>query len=952
MSKEYSQLNAKYITQYCQQHFMPGADVASIQWVITHWSTQETALSHSRPNGRSLEISDLRDIRKIINRVPSGKRRHYHQALQCIIYYLGDALHWTLPTETTSTFIDKELHFYEHLSSNAHQAWALNTVYECYKNTFLKERTDISSAFAALVIAMEVAPLSIPHLYMLLNDKDCIEQNGTTLYLNIKHVEERQQQNEQIRFTRYHLPFFVYRLLTEYQRRLIHVTEHGLATQLIQFLNEKPFSLSSLSARNWHIVLQSLWANRNAVVPSLLQDISYPERHVAFIKLTVPLTEKAKKLKLIYEQDWDDKWFGSLTPASKLSRFPHKKLIKNRQLAQAAKAPPWSQDDVLPTMLFYYTQEFVLHGGPVKKVLATSSIYKYSNIESLFNEQPLPYAHAIDKELLHAWAHRVYDSLNNQTNMEGFYRFLRFMCCHWLTEQLDLSEFSAPTTLPLVDPFYISIRELKDIVEALLTQPQGHLFQRLSCAVTCILAYFAMFRRGEIIRLRVRDIYPNSGQKQCFYIVIKNTAEGKTKSGKSRTIHITIPEEFALLVRVLLLYKKSCSPNAPLIGYVGEKYHERQLYYLLPVTKALKAITGQQTRFHHLRHSGIYLFFLQGLHLAYELDPAHTTHDIDIHALLTPDAVSQRFDYWLEGNPFSRCNDNLLFDEIGRQIGHEYYATTRWSYLHGIEWLYPFYCKGYGELQQRTFTHPELRYLLGLNPTSNDLSRQLKVISPEYANKTLSQRQNDPINLTEHTLKSLIFNTKTVTPSSPLPLSMHYVNAWLGNIDRTQTLHFLKQIMLDMRQTNEIDFSLFSYLWLHSGKHLYHALTNTQVSALSRLPLIVRDEDHKGSLKLVLACNVKNAQLINIVFRTEQWQWLDLSFELTVNRKTNKSRQISLLNKYFAKDRESIKCIIQPIGNSQLTILLTPKHDPKDWLAERLLCFLNDVQQQKRGKND
>jgi integrase len=952
MSKEYSQLNAKYITQYCQQHFMPGADVASIQWVITHWSTQDTGLSHSRPNGRSLEISDLRDIRKIIYRVPTGKRRHYHQALQCIIYYLGDALHWTLPTETISTLIDKDLQFYEDLSLKSHQAGSLNTGYEEYKKTFFKGRFDISSAFAALVIAMEVAPLSILHLSMILNDKDCIEQSGNSLCLKVEHIEAAQPKDEPIRFTRYHLPLLVYRLLTDYQAQKIKVTQRGLATQLMQFLHDEPFSLFNFSIKSWHILVQSVWMNRNDVVPSLLKDISYPERHVAFTKPEICPSEKVKKLTSIYEQDWDTQWFGSLTSPSKLSHYSHKKLIKNRSFALEAKAPEWSQDNVLPAMLFYFTQEFVLHGGPIKKVLAPSSIYKYSNIESLFDEHPLPYSHSIDKELLHEWARKVLDSIDNQTNLEKFYRFLKFLSCHWLTDHLELSEFESPTSLPSVDPFCISISELKEIVEALVTQTRGHLFQLLSCAVTCILAYFAMLRRGEIMRLRIQDIYQNSGQKQCFYIVIQNTAEGKTKNGKSRPIHITIPEELAALVRELLLFKKTCSPNTHLIGYADEKVHERQLYYLLPVTKALKAITGQQTRFQHLRHSGIQLFFLQGLHLASGLNAVHTSHDIDIQDLLSSDVISQRFDYWLEGNPFSRCNDNLLFDEIGRQIGHEYYATTRWSYLHGIEWLYPFYRKGYGELQERTFTHPELRYLLGLDSTSNDLSRLLKVLSPAYASKTLSQRQNDPIYLTEDTLKPSAFNTKNVAITSVQRTPKYYVNAWLGNIYRTPTLHFLDRIMLNMRQTEHIDVSLLSDLWAHSGKHRHHVLTQKQVSALSHLPLIVRAEGNKASLKLVLACNVKNAQLLNTVFRTEQWQWLNLSFELTVNRKTNKTRQLSLLKNHFAKGRESIKCITQPVGNSQLTVLITPKHESQGWLVEQLLCFLNDVQQKNRGYDD
>ncbi len=800
---------------------------------------------------------------------------------------------------------------------------------------------------------MEIAPLSISYLTSILNDEHCIKQTGTDIYLNVELIESKNERNEQKRFTRYHLPLFVYRILKEYQAYQVNVTKHSLHVQLNQLLCEVPFSLTSVSVNGWHLLLQSVWSNRESLTPSFLKDISSPHRHVAFTKPDILTSEKVKKMKLIYERDWDDKWFEPLVRLNKTVRWPHKQLIKNKQLALDAKAPPWSQDDVLPTMLFYFTQELVLHGGPIKKVLAHNSIYKYSNIESLFNEHPLPFAHAIDQELLHEWGHKVLDSINNKTNLEKFYRFLKFLSCHWLTDHLELSEFEPPTSLPSVDPFCISMLELHEIVEGLITQTQGHLFQRLCCAVTCILAYFAMLRRGEILRLRMQDIYNNSGNEQRFYLFIRKTEEGTTKSRKSRSLYVTLPEEFAKIVRLLLFYKKTAPANTPLIGYITEKPHERQLHYLLPVTKAIKAITGQQTRFHHLRHSGIKLFFLQGLHLGYGLEPEQTTHDKEIHNLLNSEAISQRFDYWLEGKPFSRYNDNLLLDEICRQIGHEYYATTRWSYLHGIEWLYPFYRQGYGELQKRAFTHAELRYLLGLSPASNDFSRLLKNISPEYADKIVSQRQKDPIYLTEHRLKSWLFAAKKIKPSSTTATpSIDYVKTWCSKVDKTQTLHFLDRIMLDMSQDNNIDFSLLSSLWLHSGKHLYYALTNKQVSALSRLPIIVRDEDNKGSLNVVLACNIKNAELINTIFRTDQWQWLDLSFELIVNRKTNKTRQLALLNSHFSRAKESIKCITQSNGNSQLKISFTPKCDPQGWLSERLLCFLNDVQQKKRGNDD
>ncbi|WP_137222030.1 hypothetical protein [Shewanella sp. MEBiC00475] len=123
MSKIFSQLNATKITNHCQQNVMPDADLSAIKWVIDHWSEQEQLQSTHIEHKREVTQSDLRHINKIINIVPTGKRKNYSRALDCIMYYLGDVLHWTLPPKINKTLIDRELLFYKRLNSNVDETW-------------------------------------------------------------------------------------------------------------------------------------------------------------------------------------------------------------------------------------------------------------------------------------------------------------------------------------------------------------------------------------------------------------------------------------------------------------------------------------------------------------------------------------------------------------------------------------------------------------------------------------------------------------------------------------------------------------------------------------------------------------------------------------------------------------------------------------------------------------
>tara|TARA_R110002050_G_scaffold190109_1_gene324730 strand:- start:1492 stop:4422 length:2931 start_codon:yes stop_codon:yes gene_type:complete len=930
-----------------------------LKWVFERWLP---LMDSAKPSEqiKTLTLNEINAINKFIKTVSTGKQRHYKLALVNIVTYLGDVLHWQLPEVKELPWEDQDLIWFSKINHCADEAFQVLDAYSQSKVALFNQRCQPSAEFVALAIAMEVAPFSIHYLTSIINDPNCVIIEDTETYLKVDHLgglNKQKGEDDDVFFTRYHLPLFVYRLLCDYQKEPIKgLTTQKLHKRLNQLIEDEPFYLTAKPVWHWQHLFQAVWNYRDNVVPTLLKDISYPERHVAFVKIETTLKDTRQQLKSIYDYDWRAPLSGSSTSQSQENDWPHKRLLSNKHVDKQldCRLSEFEQHNILPAMLYRYTQELIEHGGVNKSVLADNTIYNYTTLQSKLTSHPLSYANAIDEEALQLWAHRVYYSLENDRSRLYMLYFFRFMRHQAITDGIDLTEFDAPTSCSSVDAYRLSLEELHDITDALLTHQDGHPLQRLFCAVSGILAYFAMLRRGEILRLRIQDIHCLPNHPQCFRIYIRKTEEGTTKEHKARTVHTVIPEELAKLVRIVLANKAMCDVSEPLIGFTDESYHSRQLNYLLPLTKAIKAIAGHHVRFHHLRHSGVHLFMQQALHMAYGLAPQLTTTSAALQRLLTEEVVNARFDYWLEGHHFSQCNDNLLFDEVCKQIGHENYATTRWSYLHSIDWLYPFYRLGYGALQPREYSHAELKYILNLTPSSNDLSRQLALISPKYRDKTLAQKQNSAISLTENQLRRHLLGSKrsslNAIPSNIAwgtsydEVAFDFTKRWLGSLSATPN-NFIFYLFLEMRKAKQLNWPLLSQIWHQSGRHLYTDISKAQMTTLSNLPAPTISTNEAGqALTLTLACNVKNSRHFAAVFRQPQWQWLRPSFTLTINRKTAKNIQLSRLKQYFAKALEEIKVKKQSEGDSHLTITLTPTFTPSKSKTKRKAFRVNNIE--------
>lgn len=888
----------------------------AILWVLNH-----SPIINKRE--RSLNSIELRSINRQINTIPTGEQRVYRKALEGVLFYLGNECLWQLPGQEKKAITDANHQHFEDLTKGSAHAQQVFACYQKNKAYFFATRQPLTPCFIALMIGFEIAPLSLAHICAVLNDTDSITDEIHNPRLAVTHFECG---TDKPQVTHYHLPITCYQLLRDYYAQYHEkITMTKLHNHLAQWLEEE--GLPEIKQAEWPRRFQISWYIRFKLPPIFIKDLAYPERHVGIPRDINPSTIKAGD---IYTIDWDTTWFDSLKNSKNKIRWPHEILLKYSENSDAVEPPSWDATNILPRLLFDYTKQLIVYGGVKKANLALGSIKNYTSLKGKLEPFPLSYASAINEEAVNTWAKTVYDSIDSNIVKVTFYNFLRFLKHQEQTDTLDLSRFNSSTTPPSVSPARLSVDECDLLIKTLIDNGVHHPFRSLFCVIAALLGFYAMLRRGEVLRLRRKDIRfkPSTG---LITITVTNTPEGNTKSGTTRKVYTTLPKQYHSLFKYLFEIRKNTPREQPLLGFEGEKYHSRQLYYLLPVSRALRFLFGTHLNFHHLRHSGVHLFMLQTLHCLDDTPDEQRGKTALEQEVLSSTSVATRFDYWFEGRAVNEVNDAAFLDEMGKQIGHIYYGTTRWSYLHDIDWLLPIISRDHSLYTQREYTHSELRYLFGLKPGSNDLSRILLKLSPEYANKTLGQKRNQPIMLRDCELREALFGKAIHTKHASLTVDHRLT--WQTSIQNsTHTLlGFIFKAMLDSKA---LDLYALNFIWGNGSKHHIKPISKKQRTALKNLPLVVLSDDEQ-SLQISLACNSKNAHAFTTLFRYTDWGWLSIAFTLSVNRKINSERQIMLLKTLFVQKNDVIQIAKHSKGKTQLTIYLTPK----ETLSSNVLKF-------------
>ncbi|MEZ9946662.1 site-specific integrase [Vibrio breoganii] len=766
-----------------------------------------------------------------------------------------------------------------------------------------------------------------------------------------------------------------------------------------------------LTSAAWHCTFQIIWHCACGYPCELLLDLSQPSRHVSFTPndraSAHARRQTQRELSALYSQPCiSSNVLNTNASARSRKQWPHLELLKKVGAQPRAKViaelteendPQWPSDNVLPTLFYLVTKEMIVFGGIHVSDYTHSTLVKYTGIYHQLLDAPLSYIEASDANTLKEWARRVFSKLDSDNHRYLMYNFFRFLCHIALTDHLDISEFQSPVMPVRVDAFRIAAGQVSSVVKVLLDTDKGQPFQRLDAAVATLLGFYGGLRRGEVIRLRVQDVSISPSNKAQFRFQITHTAEGNTKNKRTRFVHTLMPEPLAKLIRALLKTKETCPPDTPLIGFMGESMDSRQRHYILPVTQALKALFGRHTRFHHLRHSGAHLISLQALSLACQTHgsglEAHESEeavglrgdssgfytaleasDDTTQYLLTKRVCHARFDFWLEGHSFEDMNDGILLDVLCEQLGHTHYATTRKSYLHGMEWLPRFFTE-----RAKNYKAEDIRYLLGLNrsaPLSSLTLGALDVSNPidrktgnhgshhqvEAENTyalgdhctdnvpTLGKPLYDggsvganhyPISdaaLSERMYKGALKRTIPHLSSElhqdyRVELSFDFLALWVKGVKETHRAQyqaterskpvpaFQWQTPALLRALNQgqVSYTHISEFWSLTGKHALFGLSKAQRTAIASLGPLTISEASLG-FTLEFACNQTNANAFNSVFRAPLFDVFALSFHLMQNRKQSPQRKQALIKRLYAKASETLEISTHPEGASQFQV--------------------------------
>lgn len=897
---------------------------------------------------RQLSEVNLKQINYAISNIPTGRQRRLKRARDQVLQYLYDVCDWTLPPKQETRCQDSALKWMREIQVFNDNAGTLLRGYHQQRQRFIakpKSESKSELAWLLLVLYIDVAPLPLSYWQAVLSSADPIEFFEGQYTLKVPHPTSIAAfaNDAQPSFTRLPLPLFAYQLLQQYMLQQTQPpTKNALLKALNTMLSAQPYYLAPRSAAKWQRTFQSLWHHHYQVPAELLRDISDPQRHVATLpehfSPTLPLAIKKSLYQPIVFARQENQ--DGIKSNSGKPYWQHKELIKYYRRKKNASAtvplaPSWTQDNILPKLLFHFCESLFIEGGIKRDNLPADTVDRYSNFYK--NLAPLSYQAACEPEKLAQWAQQAFETLDEKDSQAWhFYQFLRSVSQQPLTDHLDLSQFEKPSLPARVDPFRLSVSQLHLVIEHLLSTSNGHALQRLFSSVAALLGFYGALRRGEVLRLRVGDIRQVVHQNNRFQLTITGTTEGQTKSRQTRHVYIVMPEVAAKLVRIVIKMHAESDNAQPLLALCGESIASRASHYLYPVTQVLKGMFGPHVRFHHLRHSGIELTYLQGLHLAYEREDNHLATLLDdkaMQTMLNKQNCLARFSFWLEGRDFSEINDSLLFDVISAQFGHAHYATTRRHYLHGLERIIPLF-----KPHKRHYSRDELRFLLDMPTGSNDISRVLAELSPQYAALPEQAKKCYRPYYSEAELLNKIAPKQPVSKLKQQWDENEWLKIWTANAPRQwhngQVFHLINGQAMRKLTTGELTMRSLSQAWMLLGQHQGLVLDKKQCTAMKHLggATIAEafisensakpDEPDKLDIVFNCPCNQQTLKAFQRLCHQGFLKSFNAKLTLVQNRKSLNSHKLELVKSHFARKQDTVLHDVIPVGDTSLNITL------------------------------
>lgn len=293
--------------------------------------------------------------------------------------------------------------------------------------------------------------------------------------------------------------------------------------------------------------------------------------------------------------------------------------------------------------------------------------------------------------------------------------------------------------------------------------------------------------------------------------------------------------------------------------------------------------------------------------------------------------TKKRLRYWLEGRSLMQINSSLVYDEFIKMIGHEHYATTRWSYLHGLDWLAPIVLR-----EQRQFSHAELRFLLGLSPKSplpERLKKHLKIIGPDNQKSPLCE-------ISDAALRKLIFSRSEQQAQNhqdeSMPDANRCIKLWLypPKMDDQKTNLFSliqSELIKKVSTLNDDVFSVLSCIQDRLGCHSNYSNTKSQLNAFHTLwNRLIEADEKTNNYRFSIPCNQQFAEIYQTVFSETELRLFNRTLTLELNRKTDPTRHLDLLKTRFKLGNETLSITKHDRGKTQLIISLSLPLDLSD----------------------
>ena len=260
--------------------------------------------------------------------------------------------------------------------------------------------------------------------------------------------------------------------------------------------------------------------------------------------------------------------------------------------------------------------------------------------------------------------------------------------------------------------------------------------------------------------------------------------------------------------------------------------------------------------------------------------------------------------------------------------------------------------------KQRAYSRDELRYILGIPARSNDISRILNEIHPNYTLQSDEQKKRHLLQFSEGDLLPKVIarhqrlHSNISSPIAPLP-------TWLPSTDKKRSdKAFIsmwgRSLPLDFTDESHDDFILFNHhtLSLNEGskfnfrtlsqqwlalkklKHFsFDKKDRTQLKALG-IPKVVKhwreDEREDGaqerrpyiSLIFCVKCNQKTQKAFFQLFHEGPFKAHRATLSLVQNRKSLRSTQHQRVESQFKRAKDSLQTFIVPEGDGALIIEL------------------------------